>query len=212
MKLEKSRVVLLDDHALFNAGLNDMLAKNSSYEVVQSFTSTAKFLEWSEQAEYEILITDLSMPEMSGMDVIRAVRRASPRTKILVVSSVSNEYSVKKCFLLGASGYLPKTMAKPDLIKALEQIEDGNYYLASEVHEYLIQGVLKDEDLKKLVLTNREMEIIQLICDEFSTKEIAERLSISEYTVSNHRKSILSKLGVRNVAGIMKYALLNGLT
>lgn len=205
------KLAILDDHALFNAGMVEMIEELGGYEVLNTFTSCKDFLDWVDGKELDILVTDLSMPEMSGMDIIRKIRRSSPSTKILVVSSISNEYSVKKCFLLGANGYLPKSMKKTDLAAALEKIQDGKYYLAAEVHQYLIQGVLKNEDLKNLILTNREMEIIQLICDEFSSKEIAERLGISEFTVSNHRKSILQKLGVKNVAGIMKYAILNGL-
>jgi DNA-binding NarL/FixJ family response regulator len=207
----KIKVAILDDHALFNAGMAEMIEEFDRYEIQKTFIACSEFLDWVEGVELDILITDLSMPEMSGMEIIRRIRRSSPKTKILVVSSISNEYSVKKCFLLGANGYLPKSMSKSDLAKALGHILEGKYYVASEVHQYLIQGVLKNEDLKNLVLTNREMEIIQLICDEFSSKEIAERLGISEFTVSNHRKSVLQKLGVRTVAGIMKYAILNGL-
>lgn len=209
--METKKIVVLDDHALFNAGMVDMLSGHEEYEVAETFTSTSTFLRCAEQNEFDLLLTDLSMPEMSGMDVIRAIRASSPRTKILVISSITNEYSVKKCFLLGANGYLPKSLSKADLFKAIEQVSMGNYYLADEVHKYLIDGVLKDQDLRKLVLTNREMEIIQLICEEYSSKQISQRLNISEFTVSNHRKSILQKLGVRNVAGIMKYAILNGL-
>jgi DNA-binding NarL/FixJ family response regulator len=210
--INKIKIAILDDHALFNAGLVDMISETDRYEVVRTFTVCKEFLEWASTQNIEILITDLNMPDLSGVEIIKLIRRQSPKTKILVVSSISNEYSVKKCFLLGANGYLLKTMDKSDLFSALDQISLGNYYLASEVHQYLIQGVLKNEDLKNLVLTNREMEIIQLICEEFTSREIAKRLTISEFTVSNHRKSILNKLGVKNVAGIMKFAILNGLT
>ena len=163
--------------------------------------------------EYDILITDISMPLLSGTELCKMVKHSFPKIKVLVLSMYSSAPMVKEAVLAEADGFLLKNSGKEELLQALHKIlNDGTYYL-DEIIPIIYSQIQKEKKQKEntSVLSEREIEILALIVKEYTSERIAEKLFISKETVDNHRANILEKTGCRSTIGLVKFALSNGL-
>ena len=211
----KTRILLADDHALVRRGLRLMLDAEPDLEVVAEAGDGAEAIRLALEAEIDLAIIDVSMPRMTGLQAIAELSRRRPRLRTLVLSMHENERYLYEALKAGASGYVLKSVADRDLIEACRAAMRGEAFLYPGAMTSLISDYLRrarDEDsVREDPLTPREQEVVKLIAESYSTKEIAETLVISEKTVDRHRTNILEKLGMHDRVELTRYAIRRGL-
>lgn len=207
------KILIVDDHQMFLDGLRTLLSKSSFIEVVGEALNGVQALEFIRSNTVDLVLSDINMPEMSGTDLAKTIKKENPEIKILILSMYNDREIIHEIVMTEAEGYILKNSNKQELIKALEHIQTGGTYYSNEVMEIITNSyVAKQKSQEKIKdLTRREIEIIQLICQEYSTPEIAEALFISPLTVETHRKNILKKTKARTIVGLIKFALDNGI-
>ncbi len=191
-----------------------MLSNTNQIEVISEATNGKEALAYIEEHEVDIVLLDLNMPEMNGIDACKAIKKFNPEIKIIVLSMISESKMVQKLMTYGASGYLLKNSGQEELIHAIKEVHKGNNHFDQEIIDIMLypdkHKAVKDENLHPS-LSRREKEILQLIIDEKTTAEIAKKLCISFGTVESHRRNMISKLGVRNTAGLVSAAYKYGI-
>ncbi|APD06855.1 putative transcriptional regulatory protein YxjL [Flavobacteriaceae bacterium UJ101] len=195
--MKKIQIALVDDHQLFLDGLEAVLSKQDDIDVVFQTTSASALLDFLQLNTPDIILTDIAMPEMNGIELIKAIKKQSPHIKLLVLSMFQNMHSYT-----GIQGYLLKETPKIEVLEAIRGIvnEDKTYFNYTEqpIEEYIFN---------KNILSKREKQIVQLIAQELTNEEIAEKLFLSKRTVETHRKNIFFKMGVKSPAGLIKKAM-----
>lgn len=207
--MEKIRVCLVDDHAILMDGVKSLLNASEDYEVVATATNAEDALKYLQHNPVDILISDYSLPGMDGLGLVRVLQRIKPEVKVIVMSMHDEAHLVKEILKEGIKGYLLKKDSQKELLLALEQVRAGKVYLSNEINSLLIEN-LQNPDEGKL-LTDREREILKLIAKEYTNKDIAEELFISERTVETHRKNIFRKTKTNSLVGLIKFAYANNL-
>ena len=206
---DKMKLFLTDDHAVLIGGLIKIIESESDLEVVGSAGSVSETMDKLTQTKVDLLITDYNLPDEDGLTLVRKVKRKYPNIKILVLSMHDEAHLVKEILKEGIEGYLIKKDSHNELINAIYTIKSGKTYLSSDVNKILIKGLNGQEEQR--LLTDREREILKLISKEFTNRQIAEELFISERTVETHRKNIFRKTGTNNLVGLIKFAYSNNL-
>lgn len=207
--MEKVKVYLVDDHAILLDGVRSLLNSTDEYEVVASAGTAEEAVKYLQANPVDILISDYSLPGMDGLDLVRIIQRIKPEVKIIIMSMHDEAHLVKEILKEGIKGYLLKKDSQKELTAALEQVRAGKIYLSNEINSLLINN-LQNPDEGKL-LTEREREILKLIAREYTNKDIAEELFISERTVETHRKNIFRKTKTSSLVGLIKFAYANNL-
>jgi DNA-binding NarL/FixJ family response regulator len=207
--MEKVKVYLVDDHAILLDGVRSLLSSTDEYEVVASAGTAEEAVKYLQANPVDILISDYSLPGMDGLDLVRIMQRIKPELKIIIMSMHDEAHLVKEILKEGIKGYLLKKDSQKELTAALEQVRAGKIYLSNEINSLLISN-LQNPDEGKL-LTEREREILKLIAREYTNKDIAEELFISERTVETHRKNIFRKTKTSSLVGLIKFAYANNL-
>lgn len=211
------RVLLTDDHEIILDSLSLLLSRIDGVEVVGTLVDSRKVIDFLQVNDVDILLTDMDMPDLNGINLTLQVRQHCPQIKVLMLTVSEDANSIREAFRAGISGYVMKKAGKAELEKALRTIARGDKYFSESVMTQLVALPMEpvrvaDEAPAPLApLTDRELEIIRLIAQELSTNAIADTLFISPGTVETHRHNILRKLGVKNSIGIIKYALRHGL-
>lgn len=206
-------LALVDDHSIVLEGLELMLAPEADINIVGSFQSGSQVLSALERGEaIQIILLDIHMPDTNGVELCKIIKRDFPSVQIIGLSMVSEISLVKLMVKNGASGYLHKNAGKEEVVRAIQRVNQGKRYFSDEISELLLGGNLNGSTGSKRKspfprLSRREKEVLGLIVDEHTTQEIAEKLFISFGTVETHRRNILSKLGARNTAGLVRIAL-----
>lgn len=202
------RVFLADDHAIFRDGLRALLQRHEGVEVVGEAGDGHEAVTEIERTRPDVVVMDIAMPHLNGLEVTRRVRKKMPRTRVLVLSMYEDVDFVEQILEAGASGYLLKGSASAELLEALEVVRKGGTYLAARLERHAVapprsrrRGAGDDP------LTTRERETLQLLAEGNSHAQIAARLNISPKTVETHRRHIATKLGIRDRAGLVKYAV-----
>ena len=190
-------------------GLISLLNNEEKYRIVGFSNQPKEVMQQLEELDVHILLTDINMPEMTGVELTRCVKKKFPRVKVLALSMFGERQVIKEMIDAGVSGYILKNTGKRELIEALDQLVKGDTFFGSEVTDELMKS-FKNAD-NNPHLTNREVEIIRLIENENSNKKIADMLFISERTVETHRKNIFRKTKIKGVIGLLKYAMENKL-
>jgi two-component system nitrate/nitrite response regulator NarL len=198
------KIALIDDHQIVLDGLKAMLATDKRFEIVASTTHPQELLQVLPFINADILITDMLMPEMSGLELAKKARAIIGEALKIVALSMSKDLPQLRNVVetIQLSGYILKTISKEDFIFALSSIAAGERYFSDSVYEYLYNTPTKE---REQLLTRREMEIVELIAKEFNNKQIAEKLFISERTVETHRKNIYRKTNTHTVIGLLQY-------
>lgn len=209
--LQPVNILLADDHQMIIDGLKSMIGSQSGFRVVAEARNGRLALDLIEQnpGDYDLLLTDISMPEMDGLVLCREVRTRQFNIKVLVLSMYNNAAIVRDCIAAEADGFILKDSSREELFLALHKIARSGTYFSSEVLPLVLQQHEKTlQNREKLnILTAREQEVLQLIVQEFTSEEIAQKLFISRKTVDHHRASILSKTGCKSTIGLVKFAL-----
>lgn len=204
----KMKILLVDDHAILVDGVKSLLQKEG-YNVVFQANSAEEALAFLKGNETELLITDFNMPGMDGLSLIHTVKVINPSIKIIVLSMHDEVHLVKEILKAGVNGYVLKKDTQTELLQAIKEVASGKVFLSNDINKLLIIN-LQNPDEGKL-LTDREREIVKLIAREFTNKQIAEELFISERTVETHRKNIFRKTKTNSLVGLIKFAYANNL-
>lgn len=208
--MEKINLLIVDDHFMFLQGLQSILKQNENINISGIASDGEEALKFLAKNKVDLVITDISMPQISGVELVMEIQRLYPKTSTLVLSMHNDHATITKLIQLNVNGYLLKNAEKQELLKAIETIAQGENYFSDEVRKVYMDGSFnRQKTTLKPELSLREIDVIKLIVDEFTAKEIAEKLCISVHTVESHRKNILSKLNVKNVAGLVKFAIEN---
>jgi two-component system NarL family response regulator len=208
------RVLLVDDHELMRQGLRSILESEGDVEVVGEAANGREAIELAKKLTPQVVVMDVAMQDMNGIEATRQVRSACPGVKVIALSSHSDSRYVTAMLDAGASGYVLKANAYDDLRRALDAARRGKTYLCAEVTESVVATSLRGggTDNVRTLLTAREREVLQLLAEGLSSPEIGRRLFVATSTVETHRRNVMRKLGIHSVADLTKYAIREGLT
>jgi len=217
--MEQIRIILADDHKLIRTGIKSLIEQMKNVQVAGEADNGSEALALIEKYEPDIAIMDISMPGLNGLEALNKISRLQLKTKVILLSMHSNKENVLRALKYGAAGYVLKEDAWEELETAIHKVIKGENYLCSKVTRHVAEyfmnekpGVTASEiDLEFGQLSDRHREILQLIGEGFSTKEIAQKLNLSSYTVENHRKELMRRLDIHDVAGLVRYAIKIGL-
>jgi len=209
--MDVCRLVLADDHALFREGLKKILEERTDLKVVGEASDGGELLDLLKRFTPDLILLDICMPNLRGIDVIPEIKKIQPKAKILILTMFREREFVYQSIAMGANGYFLKKDAGPELFSAIDEVRRGKTYVSRHFFE---QAAVDWEDfrrgLQKPAMTPREREILKLIAEGKSNKEIAERLFISIFTVKRHRANITEKLNLKGTSDLVKYAIRNG--
>jgi DNA-binding NarL/FixJ family response regulator len=211
----KTRILLADDHAVVRRGLRLVLDAEPDLEVVAEAGDGAQALQCALGTDIDLAVLDISMPRMTGLQAARALQRRRSQLRILMLSMHQNERYLYEALKSGAAGYVLKTVADRDLVEACRAAMRGERFLYPGAETPLIReflrGARNDEPLREDPLTPREVEVVKLIAESYSTRQIADALTISEKTVDRHRANIFEKLAMHDRVELTRYAIRRGL-
>ncbi|MBU6410712.1 MAG: response regulator transcription factor [Verrucomicrobia bacterium] len=214
--MEKIRVLLADDHTVVRQGLKSLLEAEGDIAVVGEAGTGREAVQLVKKLLPEVVVMDIAMPMLNGLEATRQIVREVPATKLLVLSSYNDDEYVHQVAEAGAIGYLLKQTAATDLIKAVREVSKGNAFSSPAISRRLVEryreAFLNGTPVKKRadLLTSRESEVLQLIAEGKPNKQIAAELSISIKTVEKHRQQVMNKLRIHDVAGLTRYAISKG--
>jgi len=205
----KMRIFLTDDHAILLSGLIKILNAEDGLEVVGSAGSVKETLDKLTQLKVDLLITDYNLPDGDGLSLVQIVKRKYPDVNIIVLSMHDEAHLVKEILREGVNGYVLKKDSHTELINAIYAVSEKKIYLSNDINSILVKGLHGNSE--NSLLTSREREILKLIAKEYTNRDIAEELFISERTVETHRKNIFRKTGTNSMVGLIKFAYANNL-
>jgi len=209
------RVLLADDHKIFRDGLRTLIEKEAGMEVIAEAENGRKAVKMAEKLSPNVIIMDVSMPDLNGIEATRKIIAGTSNVKVIALSMHSDRRFVLGMLEAGASAYLLKDCAFAELVSAIRQVAAGNTYLSPKIADVVVKGYLNkvsDSSLTtRTVLTSREREILQLLAEGLSAKEIAAHLNLSIKTIETHRRNIMEKLEIHTIAELTKYAIREGL-
>ena len=204
---KKIRIAVIDDHQIVIDGINALLTNYPDFKVVAETTSSLKMIELLKGVDVDILLTDIMMPEMNGQVLAKQVRHLYPDIKIIALSMIGQGEVVSTMINdADINGYVLKNIGKVELSAAIVKVANGGIYFSEEVLQELQNFTEIKNENTEVNITTRELEIIKLIADDFSNKDIANKLFISEHTVETHRKNIFRKTNCNSILGLSKYA------
>ncbi|WP_375577967.1 response regulator transcription factor [Marivirga tractuosa] len=212
--MEKTiNIIIVDDHQMFLEGISALLENIEDFKIIETCENGKMVFPIIEQHSIDIIVTDINMPEMDGIELSKRIKQEYPDIKTLILSTHSDINMIQKCIKNGVDGYLLKNAEKEELITALKEIYKGEKYFSQSVKDDYMNSVFtKTKNKNSLIqLSRRELEVLKLITKEYTAQEIADKLFISQNTVNTHRKNLLSKLNAKNTAGLVMYAVQNGL-
>jgi two-component system response regulator NreC len=212
----KIHILLADDHTILRAGLKMMLNAQPDMEVVGEAQDGRQALQEAERLLPDIILMDITMPDMNGLEATRHIKKLLPEVKVLVLTMHENDEYVFQALRAGASGYMLKEAADTELISALRVIHSGQFYLSPTAQSIMVGDYLQrvrsgEEKDSYSSLTEREREILKLVAEGYTNNQIAERLVISPKTVDTHRTHVMDKLNLHSRAELVKYAMRRGL-
>lgn len=207
-------IIIADDHSMFLDGLTSILAGEESINIIltaKSGVQVLKYLRINREEKIDLVITDINMPEMDGVALNDAIKDEFPQIKTLVVSMLEDPKTIKLLTEANVNGYISKNAEKTELLKAINTILKGDNYFSPRIKQVLMDAMFSAKSEPDISLSKRETEVLKLIAQEYTTQEIADQLFLSKHTIESYRKNLISKLGVRNLAGLTRYAVEKGL-
>ena len=205
------RLLLVDDHQIVLDGVKALLDDLDGFDCVATADNGQKALDLLKVFDIDVILMDIDMPVMNGMEATKAVKRDFPNVKVISLTQHSERGMVKQLLECGSDGYLLKNIDRDELAMAIRKVNDGQNYFSSEVTMSLAgKAVEKSSTGADVEITQREIEILTLIAEGFSSKQIGEKLFISSRTVDTHRTNLMNKLDIHNIAGLIRFALKNG--
>jgi DNA-binding NarL/FixJ family response regulator len=212
--MNKIKVILADDHAIFRKGVKSLLENEDDIEIIAEANNGEEAIEKVREHSPDVLMIDISMPKMSGIEATAIINKQFKQTKSLILSMHNNDDYILKAVECGAHGYLLKDTSKEEMLKALRSVASGEKYFAGTVSNTIVNGYLNkvstkesDDKSDRSKLSRKEKAILQFIVEGLSSREIAEKLDLSGRTVENHRANMMKKINVRNAAELVRLAI-----
>ena len=209
----RKRILLADDHTVVRDGLKAVMQQlDPDIVVVNEASNGREALEMAEQTPADVYLLDISMPVLNGIETTVRLLKHDPSVKVIILSMYKDKVLVEKAIRSGARGYILKESATEEIVKAIDEVYAGRYYFSPDVSGYLVHGFLhagegSEEGEDEASLTDRQREILKLICDGYTEKEIGEELNISYHTVHVHKNNIMKALDIHSKAELIKYAI-----
>jgi DNA-binding NarL/FixJ family response regulator len=212
-------VLIADDHKMFVDGIDSILRNEEDIEVVDRCYDGPSVFKAVEEFPVDVILLDVNLPGMTGIEVTEKLMKQNPKTKILALSMYNEESFVSEILRKGALGYILKNTGRTELVDGIRTVYGGKSYFSKDVTQTIMKSLMKQRTAEKKTkrslhipkLSRREKEVLKYIVEEFTTTEIAEKMFIAQKTVESHRASLLSKLNARNTAGLVRIALENNL-
>ncbi len=210
---KKVKIIIADDHEIFRKGLKVILNRLKNVDVVGEASNGDELIDIVSSINADIILMDIEMPGMNGIEATREILSKKPGVKIVALTMFNDEQYIQDMLDAGAKGFLLKNITKQILDKAIRTIADGNNYYSDELFSFFTKRIAGEKPVKdnELTLTNREKEILQLICEGLNNEEIGAKLSISERTVIGHKSNLLAKTNCKNTPGLISYSVKNKL-
>ena len=206
------RILIADDHGVVAEGLKHLVEAQADMEVVACVGDGREAVQQSRDLQPDVVLMDLSMPELNGADATRAILQRDPRCRVIVLSMYSDREYVRRALKAGAAGYVVKRSAAKEVVEAIRAVHAGQRYLSPRVADVVLEDYTDDKQDDPLArLSSREREVLQLLAEGRTGAQIAERLSLSQKTVETYRARLVEKLGIRDVAGLVRFAIQRGL-
>lgn len=207
--MKKHRVILVDDHQMLIDGLTAILSANDTIEIVKTYTNGIQFLDEVENLQPDIVLTDISMPEIDGYELTKRIKQHNPQIQVIALSMSGSIKDINRMLDVGISGYVLKNVGNQELIEAIHKVAQGRMHFSDDVTEEMVKNkhTKPDKHHELAKLTERELEILRLIVQELNNAEIADKLFISERTVETHRKNMIRKFNTKTIVGLIKYAM-----
>lgn len=211
--MKKIKALIADDHRMFADGIISILAETDNIEVIGEAVNGKDAVALAKNLNPDIILMDVNMPELNGIEATRQIKKAVPNVKILMITMHNTREYIQQILSTGAEGYILKNTGRDELLNAIMTIMSGEMFYSAEVTDLVMKSYKEPmiEEKEEVKLSTRELEILKLISQEMTTAEIADTLFISHFTVDTHRKNLLNKLNVRNIAGLVKYAIKQGI-
>lgn len=211
------KLVIADDHQIVRDGIKSLLQNESNMEIAGEAENGEEAIALVEKRSPDLIIMDINMPVLDGIEATRIISEKYPKTRVLVLTMTSEQQHIRKMIEAGAGGYILKNSGREELVSAINTIVGGQNYFSNEVKDAIMQNMVQKKSHNDKIagepipLTRREKDVLNLIVKEFTNYEIAEKLFISVRTVDAHRRNLLEKTGARNTAGLVKFAIENKL-
>lgn len=208
----KHNLIIVDDHKMFLDGVISILGLEKEYNIILTSTNgkhVLKYLDINSDEKIDLIITDISMPELDGITLNKKVKEKNKNIKTLIVSMHNDAEMIDKLTEDGVDGYIAKNTETKEFLLAIETILKGEKYFSKEIKDIYLNNKLYKKKEDEIKLTKREIDVITLIAEEFTSQEIADKLFLSKHTIESYRKNLIAKLNVRNLAGLTKYAIKN---
>lgn len=214
--MDKIKVVLVDDHQLVRDGIKSLISDSFGIDVIGEAACAAELFQMMKQRLPDVILMDISLPNMSGIEITRTIKKDHPQIKVLILSMYTSEDFVFNAFKAGISGYLPKNTTRDELLLAIESVNSGAEYFSKSISDIILKSFVNSAKYgnhitgdKMELLTNRESQILKLVVEGYSNQQIADQLSISIRTMETHKTSILKKLNLNNTVDLVKFAIKN---
>ena len=211
-----TEIILIDDHKIVRDGIRMLLESSDKNKIIGEYDSFMQFTDSQSKKIPDVYILDISMPDINGIEASRIIKTENPNAKIIILSMYNNEEFVLKAISAGANAYLPKNISKRELLNAVEKVANGEEYFAEDIQKIIIRSMMQKSnsiDVPKLnTLSKREVELLKLIVEGKTNKEIADELFISVRTVESHKNHIMVKLELKNQVELIKFAIKEGIT
>lgn len=201
------KVMLADDHALIREGFRSLLGKNELFEIVGEAENGKELMQLITQSTPDVVLVDINMPQMSGLEVLEQTKKIRPEIKFIILTMHEEREYIKRALTAGAEGYLLKNVEKAELEKAIKTVSEGGKYFSPLITNILAEYVAKPAAAPAAEISPREKEVLELVAQGFSTKQIADKLDISVRTVESHRINMLKKLEVSNTAELIRKSI-----
>ncbi|MDH3392465.1 MAG: response regulator transcription factor [Desulfobulbaceae bacterium] len=217
--MEKLTIAIADDHAIVRKGVRQLIEEQPDMEVVAESPDGHGLLKKVKTLRPDVVILDISMPKLSGLELIKLVKDGSPNSRVIILSMYKKEAYAHQALKLGAMGYVLKTAPGSELIAAIHSSIQEQFYMSQEINSKIIQNYLKEEETgvrrrslsKYDLLSDREQQVFRLVVDGNSTRQVAEILCVSPKTAEKHRSNIIKKLGINDTMSMLKYAIKIGI-
>jgi DNA-binding NarL/FixJ family response regulator len=204
------RVLLADDHEIVRQGLR-VLLEREGFQVVGEASNGHEALKLCDANHPEVAILDVSMPLLNGVDAAREIIKSNPRTRVVLLTMHTEDHLILESLRAGVTGYVLKTRAAGELVQALRAVCRGEMFLTQSISRTIVQAFLQNEPLAANPISDRERQVLQLVAEGKTTKEIASLLGISVKTAESHRSNLMDKLNIHDTAGLVRYAIRIGL-
>lgn len=210
--MDTIKIFLVDDHKMIREGLKNFLVDVKEFEIVGEAENGQDCLDQLETIQPDVLLSDLNMPVMDGLELIKNMKEKHPKVKVISLTMMGESQHIKQMLVEGAMGYLLKNCGEEELVNGIKMVHKGGTYYSPEVTNIILNNIRKvkpvgDKVAQEMPLTDREKEVLHLIVKERSNAEIADELFISVRTVDAHKRNLLDKTGSKNIAGLVLYAI-----